>query len=119
MKNPILLFFLISTFSILLNSCDSSKKATQDSTDNQVVIENEILAELKEGVVPRQLVRAFAPYKLQMKEAVSQPTNLWLFTYDTELIEPAKMIELVKASELVKMAEFNKRVKLRDTGRGN
>jgi hypothetical protein len=114
MKKLILNTFLLMTVLVLF-SCDTKKVVEKPSVNDDSLIKNEIIVQLKKDIAPRELTTAHEKYKLEMKKAVSKITNLWLFTYDTELIQPEKMLQMLKTSELTVNAEYNKKL----TGRRN
>lgn len=106
---------LLFSFSILLLlACNTKKTTTNTPTpDDGVFIKNEIIVQLKKGVTPRQLVAAHEKYKLETMKAVVKITNMWLFTYDTKLIDPDKLLKILRDSELTIEAEFNKNLNRR------
>ncbi|MEO1258912.1 MAG: hypothetical protein AAFZ15_08935 [Bacteroidota bacterium] len=113
MKNQILNTLLFLSF-LTLFSCDTKKAADTTTPDNPSFIKNEIIVQLKKDVAPRELTAAHEKYELTMKEAVSKITNMWLFTYNTDLIDPEKMLKKLKESALTVNAEFNKKLTGRD-----
>ena len=109
----ILFFAIIITFLALIAlSCKHSKKVSESKGEDSF-IKNEIIVQLKKDASTRRVLESFKEYKLETIKAVNQEMNIWLFTYDTDLISSKEMLEKLKNSTLVDTAEYNKKVKLR------
>lgn len=113
MKNYTFLFSLLVLPLLLACTCKTTQPTTGNSSDDSF-IKNEILVQLTDAATPRQLETDFNSYDFKQKKVISRETNLWLFTYDTSLIEPEKMLEKVKTSAHTVDAEFNKRLNIRN-----
>ncbi len=113
MKSQLLCFALLLSFM----ACQQSRKATsRPDTSSDGIIKNEIIVQLKGRVKPQQLTGAYQRYDLKLLRAVSEATNLWLFTYNTDKIAPEEMLNILRNSQFATNAEFNKEVEMRGRG---
>lgn len=105
------LFLLLIPFLLLL-ACNATKKATLDETEDSI-IKHELIVQLSKDASMRQLLHQFKAYELRKLKVINESMNIWLLTYNTDLIEASQMLEKLKASKGVGQVEFNKKVKLR------
>lgn len=78
------------------------------------IIENEVVVELKLGVLVDEWVEQYPSYGVQVIRKLSPQRAYWLLSYDTNLIAPDAFITLLKKDEQVLQAEFNKKVDKRE-----
>lgn len=93
-----------------MSSCKNTKRAS--NVDNSL-IKNELIVALKKDVSPDRFTNRFRVYDMKKLKAINKSMNIWLFTYNTELVVPEKALEKVRLSTAVKSAEFNKNIALR------
>jgi hypothetical protein len=78
------------------------------------IIENELVVELKLGVLADKWSEKYSEYGMEVIRKVSPQRAYWLFKYDTKKIEPKVFIKKLLADENVLNVEFNKKVDKRE-----
>ncbi len=91
----------------MLWSCNSTKSKNKETVDSHFIY-SELIVSLKKEVDIDVLFNEFKSYKLAKKKAINARMGLWLLTYDTDKIDPKKMLKKIRAFEGVVNAEFNK-----------
>ena len=83
-------------------------------------VQGEVLVKLKNENDVRQLVRDFQQFEgklinMELHEKVSDPMNIYSYTFDWQPINENKLLEDVRRHPMVEIAQFNHFVKLRNT----
>jgi len=84
-----------------------------DGLDSHI-IKNEIIAKFNKDVDIEAFVANFKLFDLKVKERIAPNLDLWLLTFDTNEIEPERMLNELKKTEEVIDAEFNKNLSNRN-----
>ena len=79
----------------------------------EVKIDQELIIQLRDKLDGTTWAQQYKEYELHVKKPISKLANMYLFTYNTKLIDPSKMIELMQQDEKVARVEFNKRLQSR------
>jgi hypothetical protein len=102
-------------FSICDNLTEKGKwikleEAPEFNEPDKMVIEEEIIVQLKETIDFQTWKKKYAPYRLMELRRIAPRLNYWVVTFDKRLMVPEKMIKLIKEDRDVVDAEFNKRL---------
>lgn len=74
------------------------------------VIPNELIVKIDPATAPEALVARFQNASLELRQTVSAPMHIYLFTYRADVVDPREMLRRVRQSDGVESAEFNKRL---------
>jgi hypothetical protein len=99
----ILSIFVITMLFFNSSSCSDGKKMTS------TVMKNEIVAMLRGKVKPQQVVAAFQKYKMETVKVIDKNTNIWMFTFDKNLIDPDQFLNSLQDSQFIKSAKFGEK----------
>jgi hypothetical protein len=99
----ILSIFVITMLFFNSSSCSDGKKMTS------TVMKNEIVATLRGKVKPQQVVAAFQKYKMETVKVIDKNTNIWMFTFDKNLIDPDQFLNSLQDSQFIKSAKFGEK----------
>jgi len=88
-------------------------KDRDNSDRKEVRIDNELIIQLRDKLDGTTWAEKYKEYGLHLKKPISKLANMYLFTYDTLLIDADEIMELVQKDEKVARAEFNKRLQSR------
>lgn len=94
------------------------QKQEEDSASNlpDNVIANELIVNLAQGTDANVWIIQYAKQDMQLVKRISPNSPYYLFKYDTNRMEPNKMLDMVRRSPDVVSAEFNKEVKANPRG---
>lgn len=95
-----------------LKKRETAKERSQQAIP-EVIIDNELIVQIKDKLEAKEWAAKYATYGLQLKKPISRSANMHLFIFDTTLIDSEKMMEIVLADKQVARAEFNKRLQQR------
>ena len=91
---------------------DPKSNSNQSSNANRI-IENEIIVHLEQGVDIGQFVHQFAKQNMKVKKRVAPNLQIWVVQFDTVAASPKDMLKWISSSKGVVKAEFNKAVEMR------
>ncbi len=77
-------------------------------------IYDEIIIEPNVGVRLPAWFKEMEGYGVRLVKKISPDSNLWLITYDKNVIEPKIMLDMLKKDKAIKVAEFNKKISSRN-----
>lgn len=80
----------------------------------EATIENELIIQLRDKLKGVSWVENYRKYGMHLKKPISKLANMYLFVFDTTLIDSEKMLEIVLKDENVARAEFNKQLQPRN-----
>ena len=78
------------------------------------IIENEVVVELKLGVLADEWAVQYSEYELSVVRKVSPQRAYWLVNYNTNKIDPETFMDKLRSDKDVLNAEFNKKVDVRE-----
>ena len=93
---------------------DGWRKLETKSDKSEAKSGNQILVEFVAEAVPDEWINNYARYELKLGENLSRRNNIWMVTFNTELIDPAKMLETIQRDPSVISAEMQSELNLRD-----
>jgi hypothetical protein len=100
MKN---LFFILC-LAVAAGSCNTSKH-TESNVETEKYIPERLLVLLKPEVQPAALEKAFSDYNLKAMGQASRSQNLWMFSFDSKIIDGAELVKAMAVSPLVESVE--------------
>jgi hypothetical protein len=78
------------------------------------IIEDEVVVELKLGVLSNEWAKNYSEFGLEVIRKVSPQKAYWLIKYDTSKINPDDFISKLDEDKDVLNADFNKKVDKRE-----
>jgi hypothetical protein len=94
-------YYLIGIFFLMICKNVTGQNLSSDFT------KGEILVQLNSGINANQLTQVFTHIGLTQKQKVSDILNIWLFLYNTEVIQSEACLNLIKQNNFVLTAQFN------------
>ncbi len=83
------------------------------SARKEIRIDNELIIQLRDKLDGATWAAKYKEYGLHLKKPISKLANMYLFIYDTQLIDAEEIMKLMQEDEKVARAEFNKRLQSR------
>lgn len=98
---------------IIPQAVDLAEGTRTDSLEEAVIIENQIIVEPGANTFMAQWLKKYEQYDVQLMTRISPTLNLWVITFNMNLIAPNDMLQLIKNDPQISNAEFNKKLSLR------
>lgn len=91
----------------------SPEKIDQTKKPEVVDILDEVIIEPIPGTHIAKWMESMTKYGVRLKKKIAPNLNLYLITYDSNLVSSAEFLHILKRDENIKSAEFNKKTKRR------
>ena len=101
---------LLKAYEPRTTSISRPKDEIEEEKPASLVIESEIIIELKPNQFLSQWLKKYTQYQVQLVRKISEQLPYWVITYNRNTIEPEVILSTIQQDPQIQSAEFNKKV---------
>ena len=93
---------------------DGWNKEVSKSANQKAQLNNQLIVQFVEGVVPDSWIDQYTKYEATLKQTLSQRNNIYLVEFNSKTIKPTDFLQQIRNDQDVLSVEFNQEMGLRE-----